>query len=281
MTEEIGRARRKSQQNEDTPMELGLSGKKVLITGASRGIGAEAARLFAAEGCNLVLVARAEHELEIVRGEIQKSTAAEVDIAPADLATRRIAESLASRFPDIDILVNNAGEDPAGRITDIDEDRWLHAIQIKALGYVNMCRHFYPLMQARGGGAIINLIGLQHIIHQPSYICGSFTCGALVSFTESLGSDSLKDGIRVVGVAPGVTATGRIMKVRQLSEELRDDTSLPEDADPIVVADRFAHKLGLMRAGRPAEVAAAIVFASSSAASYISGSIIQVDGGRA
>ena len=111
----------------------------------------------------------------------------------------------------IDILVNNAGAIPGGTLLNVDEATWRKAWDLKVFGYVNMCRAFYALMQKRQSGVIVNVVGNAADTHDPEYICGVAGNAALAAFTQSLGSVSAKDGIRVVAISPGPVATERLV----------------------------------------------------------------------
>ena len=121
----------------------------------------------------------------------------------ADLADSANVTRLAAQFPHVDILVNNAGAIPGGTLFDVDEAQWRTAWDLKVLGTINLTRAFYPLMKVRGGGVIINVIGNAARSHDPEYICGVTGNAGLAAFTELLGSGSVRDGIRVIGVSPG------------------------------------------------------------------------------
>lgn len=265
-------------------MDLQLNGKRALVTGGSAGIGAATARRLAEEGCDVIIVARTRSSLNTVKVDIEASTGRQVDVAVYDLSCRGVADDLTRSFPDVDILVNCAGEDPTGQITEIDEERWRQAWDLKAFGYINMCRSYYRRMQQRGGGVIINVIGVAHLIRDRRYICGATSTAAITAFTQALGGSSMADGIRVVGVGPGVTATPRVLKGASLTQaysaksggiEGLGENNLDE------VADRVATGLGLTRSGRPEEVASLIAFASSPQAAYMSGTVVYTDGGWA
>ena len=263
-------------------MDLELSGKRALITGASSGIGAATASRLAAEGCDVVLVARTRSALEAVKAEIEAQTGRRADVAAVDLSSRGAPRTLAEAFPDIDILVNSAGEDPTGRLTEIDEDRWREAWDLKVFGYINLCREYYRLMQQRRSGVIVNVIGVAHLVRDARYICGAVSCAAVTVLTQALGGASLEDGVRVVGVGPGVTATPRMLKGKKLAEEYsRKAGGLPDldERDLDSIADRIANGLGLARGGQPEEIASLVAFAASSRASYMSGTILYSDGG--
>src|SRR4029079_12363282 len=116
----------------------------------------------------------------------------------------------AKELPAIDILINNAGAIPGGQLAEIDEARWRAAWDLKVFGTINMTRAFYPLMKARGGGVIINVIGNAALTRDPEYICGATANAGMTAVTESLGSASLRDVMRINAVRPGPTATGRL-----------------------------------------------------------------------
>lgn len=141
-------------------MDLKLNGRKALVTGASKGIGAACAEALAQEGCAVVLVARDGEALNAVKARIQ-AAGCPIGIEALDLSDSRNVDRLAEAHPDVDILVNNAGAIPAGRLHEIDEEAWRRAWDLKVFGYVNMCRRFYGTMQARGG--VLATLGLRQM----------------------------------------------------------------------------------------------------------------------
>src|SRR5712692_10133551 len=153
-------------------MDLHLDGKNVLITGGSKGIGRAAAEALASEGCNLVLVARTQKDLDTAKAALLAKFNTRVETVAADLSDSKNVDRLAREFPDIDILVNNAGAIPGGALLDMDETRWRTAWNLKVFGYINMCRAFYALMKKRQAGVIINVVGNAAQTHDPEYICG-------------------------------------------------------------------------------------------------------------
>ena len=255
-------------------MDLRLTGKTVLITGASQGIGAGLARAFAEEGCHIRLTARNIEKLEALRAEIGKSfPASSVSLFPADLTEPGAAERLAAAVGNIDILVNNAGVIPSGTLFDVDEAKWRAGWELKVYGYINLCRLYYPLMKAAGGGVIINNIGNGGEIADPRYIAGAVGNASLMAFTRALGGISLDHGVRVVGVNPGPVATDRMVKLmkRRALDTLGDEA-------------RWQELFSIYPAGRPAtaeEVADLMLFLASPRAGYISGTIVTIDGGIA
>jgi short-subunit dehydrogenase len=191
-------------------MDLHLAGKSALITGASKGIGRAAAERLAAEGCNLILVSRTAADLAAAKAVIIKQFKVQIDTVAADLSHSSAVERLAKDFPTIDVLVNNAGAIPGGSLLDVDEQTWRKAWDLKVFGYINMCRAYYALMKDRGSGVIINVTGNAAQTHDPEYICGVAGNAALTAFSQSLGSISVRDGIRVISLNPGPVETERL-----------------------------------------------------------------------
>jgi 3-oxoacyl-[acyl-carrier protein] reductase len=250
-------------------MNLGLEGKNVLITGASKGIGRATADALAAEGCNLVLVARTAADLEVAKTSIRSKTDVSVESVACDLSISDNINLLAERFPDVEVLINNAGAIPGGSLLQVDEAAWRRAWDLKVFGYINMCRVYYRKMQTRRSGVIINVVGNAAQTHDPQYICGVAGNAALTAFSQSLGSVSPADGIRVVAVNPGPVATEHLKDVfRQRAAEAGE--SSPEDP---------FKSLPFGRASKPEEIAAAIAFLASSHSGYVSGSVMTIDAG--
>lgn len=254
-------------------MDLGLVGKRVLITGASQGIGAGLARAFADEGASLILTARNTEKLRAVQADIEANTATGVKLIPMDLTASGACEALFEAAGDIDILVNNAGVIPSGSLWDVDEAKWRAGWELKVIGYVNLCRLYYPRMKAQGGGVIVNNIGNGGEIFDPRYIAGTTGNASLMAFTKALGGHSLDDNIRVVGVNPGPVDTDRIYAM--LKKRARDtfgDESRYKELEARYPLGRPAHV---------AEITDLIVFLASPRSGYTTGTIVTVDGGIA
>ncbi len=141
-------------------MDLNLTGQTALITGGSKGIGRAVAERFAAEGCDVHLVARTQADLDTTKAVIEQAHGVAVTTHALDLATSRNVDHLAEVCAQVPILVNNAGASPAGNVAAVDEARWRAAWDLKVFGYINMTRAFLSLMAARGHGVIVNVIGL-------------------------------------------------------------------------------------------------------------------------
>jgi len=252
-------------------MDLKLAGKTALITGGSKGIGRATAEIFAAEGCNVIIVSRSAESLAEAKQAIARASNVRVDTVSADLSDSKNVDRLAGEFPHIDILVNNAGAIPGGTLLKVDESTWRKAWDLKVFGYINMCRAFYALMQTRKAGVIVNVVGNAADTHDPEYICGVAGNAALAAFTQALGSVSAKDGIRVVAISPGPVATDRLIGL--MKKKAQDRTGS---------ADNWKELFKPLPFGRGAtaeEIDAAIAFLASGHSGYTSGSVVTIDAG--
>jgi len=252
-------------------MDLNLRGKRVLITGASKGIGAAAAEVFAEEGCDLILAARSAEALSDLAGRLSRAHNVRAVAHPADLRDAGDVAALAEAAADIDVLVNNAGDVPGGSLERIDEATWRHAWELKVFGYINLTRLIYAQMKARGGGVIINDIGAAGERFDFNYIAGSAGNAALMAFTRALGGASAGDNIRVVGINPGPVETDRIVTLMKAQARARfdDESRYPE------LLQRFAFG----RAAKPREIADLMAFLASERSGYTTGVVFTVDGG--
>ncbi|MBL8553596.1 MAG: SDR family oxidoreductase [Phenylobacterium sp.] len=252
-------------------MNLDLRGKTVLITGASKGIGAAAAEVFAEEGCDLILAARSGEALEQLCGRLRGQHQIQARAIPTDIRDPDQLKALAEAGRDIDVLVNNAGDIPGGTLDAVDEEKWRHAWELKVFGYINLTRAIYAHMKARGSGVIINDIGAAGERMDAGYIAGSTGNAALYAFTRALGGRSLRDGIRVVGVSPGPVETDRIVTLMKTAAARRfgDEGRYRE-----LMA---SYPLG--RPARPREIADLMAFLASDRSAYTTGVVFTVDGG--
>ena len=252
-------------------MDLGLTGKRVLITGASQGIGEGLAEVFAEEGANLFLVARQEDRLKEIAKRMTEAYGVTADYFPADFTKKGDIDKVHAAAGDIDILVNNAGAIPGGDVWQVGADDWRPGWDVKVMGYIDMTRLFYASMKARGHGIILNNIGNGGENFDFRYIAGTTGNAALMAFTKAMGGHSLADNIRVVGVNPGPVATTRIDKIMKArAKERWGDES------------RYGELLANYPLGRAAtvrEIADLFAFLASDRSSYTSGVIFTVDGG--
>jgi len=252
-------------------MDLHLRGKRVLITGASKGIGAAAAEAFAEEGCHLRLAARSGDQLKALAERLRSAHQIDATAHVVDLRNPEDIAKLVKDASDIDILVNNAGDIPGGSVDKIDEPTWRHAWELKVFGYINITRAIYAQMKSRGHGVIVNDIGAAGEKFDANYICGSAGNAALMAFTRALGGKSLKDNIRVVGINPGPVETERhitLLKTRARAQ-FGDESRYRE----------LQQGFPLGRPAHPREIADLMTFLASDRAGYTTGVIYTVDGG--
>ena len=254
-------------------MDLELRDKRALVTGASKGIGRAVADVLAAEGCHLALVARTAADLAAAAEQIRTRANVNVETCAADLSQSANQQRVAAAFPDVDIVVNNAGSNPAGTIDQIDEATWRESWDLKVFGYINLCRTYYAAMKERGAGVIVNVIGAGGERMNAGYILGASGNIALMGLTRALGAQSPDCGVRVVGVNPGLTLTERGEGILRAWTEMKYGT--PDRTDDFL-ADM---NLPFGRMGTPREIADTVAFLASPRASYISGTIVTVDGG--
>jgi NAD(P)-dependent dehydrogenase (short-subunit alcohol dehydrogenase family) len=253
-------------------MDLHLRGKRVLITGASKGIGAAAALSFAEEGADLILAARSGEALRALADGLRAAHQINVSVHVADLRKPEDLDRLAHAAAEIDILINNAGDIPGGSIAQIDETAWRHAWDLKVFGYINLTRAVYAAMKARGRGVIVNDIGAAGEKFDANYICGSAGNAALMAFTRALGGKSLADNIRVVGINPGPVGTDR--HVTLLKTRARN-----QFGDENRYTDYQKKTLPLGRPAHAREIGDLMAFLASDRSGYTSGVIYTVDGG--
>lgn len=252
-------------------MDLNLRGKRVLITGASKGIGAAAAEVFAEEGAHLALAARNADALEALCARLSAKHGIEATAHPTDLRDAAQLAALAESAGDCDILINNAGDIPGGSLTAVDEATWRHAWELKVFGFINLTRLIYAKMEARGAGVIVNDIGAAGERFDASYITGSAGNAALMAFTRALGGRSLYHGVRVVGINPGPVQTDRIVSLmkRRALDAHGDESRWEEQMTALPQG----------RAARPREVADLMAFLASERSGYTSGVVVTLDGG--
>jgi short-subunit dehydrogenase len=190
-------------------MELGLNGRRVLITGASKGIGRACAQVFAAEGCALDLVSRTAADLDALADYLREKPGVAVTTHALDLACPENQVALTEALSEVDIVVNNAGAIPGGDLTLVDDDTARRG-DLKVFGYINVCRLLLPRMEAQRRGVIVNVIGGAGLRPQPGYIAGGAGNAALMALTQGLGSRSLRHNVRVLAVNPGLIVTDRL-----------------------------------------------------------------------
>ena len=255
-------------------MDLKLKGKRALVTGASKGIGLAVAQSLAAEGCHLDIASRGVPALEQARVALCRAAPGiDIRIHGADLSRVEDQQRLAQACDEVDILVNNAGANPAGDLADTSDQIWRDSWDLKVFGYINLTRSIFHAMKQRRDGVIVNIIGYAGERLFARYIIGSTGNAALMAFSRSVGSQSPDFGVRVVAVNPGYTSTDRAESVlRKIAENKFGSAERWRDVEREL-------DLPFGRMGKPNEVADVVTFLASPRASYVSGTVVTVDGG--
>ena len=257
-------------------MDLGLKGKVVLVTGASRGIGRAIALAFAAEGCRLALASRTPEALAAVAQEVE-ALGAEAHHWVTDITDPEQIEALVKsayrEWGRIDILVNNAGGALAKAFEEVSDEEWEGIVNLNLYSTIRVSRAVLPAMKGQGGGQIINISALSGRVPRVGQIASNAAKAALINFTESLAAEVARHRIRVNAVCPAAVLTTRWQeRVARYGKEqdLPFEQAMTELAGKSIPLGRF---------GRPEEVASAVVFLASERAGFITGVSIFVDGG--
>lgn len=256
-------------------MELELTGKVALVTGANRGIGAAIAAELAREGMHLCLLARDSEKLEAVADSLRKSANINVQVIAADLRDPAVPEhaiaQAVAQFGRIDLLVNNAGATKRADFFTLTEDDWQDGFALKFHGYVRMTRASWPQLR-KTEGSIVNIVGIGSRSGSAEFTIGGSVNVALLNFTKAMADIGISQGVRVNAVNPGLIETDRF--TRNVERVMRDRGIAREEAMTFLVS---SHRT--TRVGRPDEIGALVAYLASAKAGFIQGSIIDIDGG--
>ena len=257
-------------------MNLELTGKTALVTGGSQGIGRAIAFGLAAEGARVAICARDKARLEQTADEVKAKTRAEVLVLPGDLSrlddVNRVAAAARDRFGRLDILINNAGAIRGGDFLKIPDEQWAGDWSLKILGYVRMARAVFPMMQAQGGGRIVNVVGAAARNPTAGYLPGDIANSGIINFTKGLADLGGPSGILVTAVSPAATATARWEGLIATQAALAGKSVDEQRAEAV-------KDYPLKRIATPEDIADLVCFLVSARASFITGVCITVDGG--
>jgi 3-oxoacyl-[acyl-carrier protein] reductase len=246
-------------------MDLGLDGRVAVVTGASRGIGRAIAAALLAEGCEVLAVSRS--------GADGPGVPLAVDVTDPDAPELVVRECL-DRFGRLDVCVNNAGgAEPAG-LDELDDDAWHRAFELNFFSAVRLSSACVPVMRERGWGRLVHVASVSGREPDPLFAPYSAAKAALLNYSTSLSRAHAADGVLSSCVVPGITLT-----------ELVEDNAARTAArggrpvEEVMSRQLERHGVAAGRFGEPEEVAAAVVFLASEAASWVTGATLEVDGG--
>ena len=252
-------------------MDLKLENKSVLVTAGSKGIGLATARGFYNAGARVAICGRSRDNLDAAVAFMPECVAIAGDLSNAD-DIERIVNSVTEKFDGIDILVNNAGGPPPGLFVDLDDTDWAKAVELTLMSVVRTTRLVLPHMQANKWGRIVNISSSGVKQPVPGLTLSNSIRMAVLGWAKTLANQVGPDNILVNTVCPGFTNTDRITQILESQSAATGKTT-----DEI--AKGIAAQIPLRRIGQPEEIANLAVFLGSEAASYITGTAIQVDGG--
>lgn len=259
-------------------MDIGISGRRALVTGGSLGIGRATAAELAAEGVDVAIVARDRDRLDAAAQELSSNTGGRIVAVPGDMGNAddiaRVVDEAAAALGGIDILVNNAGSSPAGRIEDLDDATWMAAFELKFMGYMRLSRAVLPAMRAQKWGRIVNIIGGGGHSPRPGYILGGAYNAALINFTRALGKSAAPDGVLVNGINPSSIDTPRWAT-------LMEQRSKFEGRTPAEINAGIEANIPVGRLGTAEDIAGLVAFLCSERAEFLAAININADGGAA
>lgn len=257
-------------------MDLRLKDKRALVTGASRGLGHATARALAKEGCKVAINGRDEAKIKSAAESLSRETGTQVIGLAGDVSILDIPENLIQQtveaFSGLDILVTNAGGPPAGAFESFDEEAWQKAVDLSLMSHVRLIRAALPYLRTSSAASVLTVTSMS--IKQPivNLVLSNSVRAATVGLTKSLALELGKDGIRFNSILPGWTETERVTELMAARAKANNSTVEEETR-------KQSEQSPLGRLGQPEEFANAAAFLVSPAASFITGVMLNVDGG--
>jgi 3-oxoacyl-[acyl-carrier protein] reductase len=257
-------------------LDLGLKNRVAIVTGSSQGIGKAIAYGLAKEGANITICARTADTLKTTAKEIESMFGTEVLAFPANLKVKEniqaMVKATANKFRRIDVLVNNTGGPPSALFHETTDKDWQETFDSLLMSVVNCCREVIPYMKAQKWGRIINMTSFAAKQPAERLILSNAIRAGVLGLTKTLSNELAEYGILVNAVCPGWTLTDR---VKYLAQSTTEKTG--KDYDTII--SEWARSTALNRMAQPEEIANLVVFLASEKASYMTGAVVQVDGG--
>jgi 3-oxoacyl-[acyl-carrier protein] reductase len=257
-------------------MDLGIAGRVALVSASSTGIGRAVALALAAEGCRVALCARRRGPLAEAAAAIERETRAEVlgitaDVTvPADIS--RTVREVQGRFGPIDILVNNAGGPPPGGFDETSPEAWDDAFRLTLRSAVLLCREVVPGMKERRWGRVVNLASIS--VKQPidGLILSNSIRAGVAGFGKTLATECAPYNVLVNTLCPGYILTERLTELAEV-RAAKAGVSVED------MMSTMKSNVPVRRIGAPEEIASVAAFLCSERASYVTGTVLQVDGG--
>ncbi len=256
-------------------MDLGLQGKRAFVAASSRGLGFAVAQTLAAEGCAVAINGRDPQRLEQA-AERLRAQGAKVVALPGDLTDPEVPERLIAQAAEalggLDLLVTNNGGPPAGRFETIDEATWQRAVELSFLSHVRLIRAALPYLRRSDAASVLTITSYSVKQPIPNLVLSNSVRLATIGLTKSLALELGREGIRFNSILPGWTRTERVLELMRYRAE-QNGTTVEEE-----IARQMAQS-PLGRMAEPEEFARAAVFLLSPAASYLTGVMLNADGG--
>jgi 3-oxoacyl-[acyl-carrier protein] reductase len=256
-------------------MELGLSGKVALVTGASRGIGQGIALSLASEGCDLLITGRDEAALQgvaaTIKGKGRKAAISVLDLRKEG-TEKPLVEAVRREFGRLDILVNNAGATQRGDFFKLTDAEWADGFALKFFAHVRLTREAWPLLKAQKG-SLVTIAGIGGKEPEAPFTIGSSVNAACVAFSKAMADIGKTDGVQVNSINPGRVETERLW--RRFRETMKS-TGRGEDA----VREDYRQEFGISRFGKVEDIGSLIAFLASSHGRWLHGATIDIDGGE-
>jgi 3-oxoacyl-[acyl-carrier protein] reductase len=257
-------------------MDLGLEGRVALVTGSSQGIGKAIAFELSREGARVTICARNENVLREAAKDIQGKTGNAVLPIRADLTRSddvdRLVRAALAQLGRVDILVNNTGGPPSTDFMETSDQQWRSAYNLLLMSTINACSAVIPHMLGARWGRIINMTSFAAKQPADRLVLSNVVRAGMLGLSKSLSNELAPHGILVNAVCPGWTMTKRVEDLAKAHADAERKT--PED-----IIRSWENQIPLKRIAQPHEIAGLVAFLASERASYITGAVIQVDGG--
>jgi NAD(P)-dependent dehydrogenase (short-subunit alcohol dehydrogenase family) len=252
-------------------MDLGLAGRVAIVTGGTQGIGHATARRLVGEGARVAICARGRDRLDeavaALRSEGGEAIGVQADVSLAQDCERLVVETVAA-FGGIDVLVNNAGTSRTGAFESVTDEVWQEDLDLKLFAAIRLARLVLPHMRARGGGRIVNVTNIGGKQPGARTMPTTVSRAAGLAMTKALSKELAPDRVLVNAVCIGLVRAGQ-----HASRAAR------QGIDPEALYRDMARSVPLGRVGEADEAAAVIAFLASGAASFVTGTSVNIDGG--